>query len=424
MADPPPQSEHPSPVRSSPSLQGERVAFTGTLASMTHAKAAELVAEHGGTSTDHVSRQTTMLVVGEEGWPLDDDGQPSLKIRQAERWIEEGAPLRIINESDWLHLLGLTERCDEIHRLYTPAMLSSLLGISVHLVRTWERCGLIRPVRKTYRLPYFDFAEVNCVRRLNELLDAGVSRRELESSLRSLPSVRRGDERPLEQLDLLVRNSHIVVRDDHGLIVPTSGQRLLDFSIPDESEPAEVPSPESEARPPSVRFRPAEPEHETWSSGDWFSQGCLLSECGELKAACEAFRLCLMTDAQNAEAHFRLAECLYRLDNVPGALERYHAAVENDHGYLEAWTQIGSLHRELGELDAAVDAFDIALDIHPDYPDAHFQKAETLAELGRMDEAAPHWLRYLDYDVRGPWADVARQRLQDVPADVAGLSRP
>ncbi|MFG0332304.1 MAG: MerR family transcriptional regulator, partial [Maioricimonas sp. JB049] len=296
MVDPPPQSEHPSPVRSSPALQGERVSFTGTLASMTHAKAAELVGEHGGTATDHVSRQTTMLVVGEEGWPLDDDGQPSLKIRQAERWIDEGVPLRIVNESDWLHLIGLTERCDEIHRLYTPAMLSSLLGISVHLVRTWERCGLIRPVRKIYRLPYFDFAEVNCVRRLNDLLEAGVSRRELESSLRSLPSVRRGDERPLEQLDLLVRNAHIVVRDHHGLIVPTSGQRLLDFAIPDEAEAAEVPSPGSEVRPPSVRFRPAEPEHETWSSSDWFSQGCLLSECSELKAACEAFRLCLMTD--------------------------------------------------------------------------------------------------------------------------------
>ncbi|MCH2586855.1 MAG: hypothetical protein MK004_00130, partial [Planctomycetales bacterium] len=31
----------------------------------------ELVANHGGNSTQHVNRQTTMLVVGEEGWPLE-----------------------------------------------------------------------------------------------------------------------------------------------------------------------------------------------------------------------------------------------------------------------------------------------------------------------------------------------------------------
>jgi hypothetical protein len=51
--------------------------------------------------------------------------------------------------------------------------------------------------------------------------------------------------------------------------------------------------------------------------------------------------------------------------------------------------------------------------VHPDYPDAHFQKAETLAELGRRGEALPHWRRYLSYDSRGPWADLARQRLAD-----------
>ncbi|MBT4864132.1 MAG: GlcNAc transferase, partial [Planctomycetaceae bacterium] len=55
----------------SPCLQGECVAFTGILASMTHRQAFELVEEHGGGPTTHVNRQTTMLVIGEEGWPLE-----------------------------------------------------------------------------------------------------------------------------------------------------------------------------------------------------------------------------------------------------------------------------------------------------------------------------------------------------------------
>ena len=124
------------------------MAFTGTLASMTHAQAAELVTEHGGSATEHVSRQTTMLVVGDEGWPLDDSGRISVKLQQIERWQRDGSDVRTINEADWLLLLGLTERRDEIRRLYTPAMLSQLLDVSVHVTRGWERAGTMHPVKE------------------------------------------------------------------------------------------------------------------------------------------------------------------------------------------------------------------------------------------------------------------------------------
>jgi tetratricopeptide (TPR) repeat protein len=408
-----PAADSPLPdvLHSSPALQGERVAFTGTLASMTHAQAAARVEEHGGSAAEHVSRQTTMLVVGEEGWPLEDDGSPSVKLQQVERWRRDGVDIRIINESDWLLLLGLTERRDEIRRLSTPAMLSQLLDVSVHVIRGWERAGLIRPVKKVYRLPYFDFQEVTSARRLSQLLEAGVARREIEDSLRHLPSVQRGDARPLEQLELLARNAHVVVRDRHGLVSPTTRQRLFDYE-PEIEDVAKPQTDDLEGPPPSIRIELARPA-EKFTSRDWFAQGCRLSDEGELRHAAEAFRLCLMTDPHNPEVHFHLAECLYRLDSPRAALERYYTAVENDHDYLEAWTQIGCLHRELGELESALDAFEIALDVHGDYPDAHFHKAETLFELGRIADAVPHWERYLHFDSRGPWAEMARQRLSD-----------
>lgn len=396
-------------LTSSPALAGERVAFTGTLASMTHAQAAALVQEHGGTASEHVSRQMTMLVVGEEGWPLEEDGHVSVKLQQVERWNRDGAEIRIVNESDWLLLLGLTDRREEIKRLYTPAMLSQLLDVSVHVIRGWERARLIRPVKRVYRLPYFDFQEVTSARRLSQLLEAGVSRKEIEESLQHLPSVRRGDQRPLEQLEILARNSRIVVRDRHGLVEPTTRQRVLDF---EKDEPEDTGEAAPEEPPPSIKIQLARPD-DTFRGKDWYVQGCRLYDEERLTDAAEAFRLCLMTEPQNPEAHFHLAEVLYRQDNVAGALERYYAAVENDREYIEAWTQIGCLHRELEEPESALDAFDIALGVHPDYPDAHFQKAETLAELGRREEAVPHWRRYLSYDSRGPWAELARQRLAE-----------
>ncbi|TXT36862.1 MAG: hypothetical protein FD138_848, partial [Planctomycetota bacterium] len=91
---------------------------------------------------------------------------------------------------------------------------------------------------------------------------------------------------------------------------------------------------------------------------------------------------------------------------------RYHIAVELDHQYLEAWTQLGCVHAQLGEWEPALEAFNIALDIHPDYPDARLHKAEALHHLGKTSEAREHWQAYLTHDQRGPWADVARQRLE------------
>src|SRR5690606_457351 len=117
---------------------------------------------------------------------------------------------------------------------------------------------------------------------------------------------------------------------------------------------------------------------------------------------------------ENPEAHYYLAECLYRQRKVEAALERYYVAAEEDHEYLEAWIQIGSLHRELGEPEQALHAFEIALDIHADFAEAHYHKAEVLCELGREVEAADHWEAYLEQDSRGPWADTARQRLESL----------
>lgn len=394
------------PLASSPLLQGERVAFTGVLASMTHAQAGELVTQHGGEASEHVSRQTTMLVVGEEGWPLEDDGHPSVKLQQAERLREAGNELRIISESDWLHLLGLTERREEARRLYTPAMLSQMLDVSVHVVRGWERAGLIRPVKKVFRLPYFDFQEAASARRLSELLASGVTREDIEDSLKRLPTVQGGQARPLEQLRLLAHHHRVAVRDDHGLKEPSSGQRLIEF------EPLEVEESDADA-PAALPFQipAAAPD---WTFSDWFEEGCRRYTEGEIDSAIEAFRCSLMQMPGHPECHFHLAECLYRAGHLRAAVERYYTAIEHDNDYLEAWTQLGCLLAELGERESAVDAFRIALDVHPEFPDAHYHLADVLSALGSDEEAREHWQAFLDSSPKGPWADMARQRLEQI----------
>ncbi len=392
-----------SPLESSPALQGERLSFTGTLASMTHRQAMDLAEQHGGATTHNVSKQTSMLVVGEEGWPLEPDGNPSVKLREVTEWRQQGLDIKVVPESEWLHLLGLEERRRDVHRLLTPAMLSQSLNVSVGLIRHWERIGLIKPVKKVFRLPYFDFQEVACVRRLSELLQAGVSQHELEANLTRLQSMLPGTERSLAQLTLLARDHHVLIRDEAGILEPLSGQRLFDFD-PDSAAAISHPVPLGEG--PKLIETPSSAQHT-----DWLERGCHLLEEARLTDAVEAFRCALMSDASNPETHFHLAEALYRSGNLGGAFERFHVAVELDQQYLEAWTQLGCVAAELGQTQSALDAFDIALQSHADYPDAHFHKAELLHHRNRSAEAVPHWQAYLVQDQRGPWADVARQRL-------------
>jgi len=413
------------PISGSPPLTGESVAFTGTLASMTHRQAQELTGQQGGTASEHVSRRTTMLVVGEEGWPLEPDGRPSQKLLHAQDLQQQAGDIRILSESDWLRLLGLEERGQEVHRLYTPAMLSGLLGLSTGVIRSWERLGLIHPARKVYRLPYFDFQEVAGVRRIAELLAAGVPRREIEAGLSALQSIIGGTERPLVQLEILARGSHLLYRDHAGLVEPVSGQRCLDFDDPDQSDrsgadDSQQSSDEDDASPTVLMQRPS-PVGESngrdrWSADEWDREGCLRLDANDVASAVEAFRMSLMERPGEAAVHFHLAEALYRLGNVEGALERYHAAVEADHNFIEAWTQLGCLYAEKQESNSAIDSLRIALGIHPDYPDAHWHLANVLHQLGRDDDARTHWQAYLRFDSRGPWAEQARQRLEQPDA--------
>jgi len=412
-------------ISGSPPLAGESIAFTGTLASMTHRQAQELTEQHGGTATEHVSRRTTMLVVGEEGWPLEPDGRPSQKLLHAQDLQQQASDIRILSESDWLRLLGLEERGQEVHRLYTPAMLSGLLGLKAGVIRSWERLGLIHPVRKVYRLPYFDFQEVAGVRRIAELLAAGVSRREIEAGLSALQSIIGGTERPLVQLDILARGSHLLYRDHAGLVEPVSGQRCLDFDDPDQPDRSDADdsqqnSVEGDSSPAVLAHLPIpvgdSNGRDRWSADEWDREGCLRLDASDAASAVEAFRMSLMERPGEAAVHFHLAEALYRLGNVDGALERYHAAVEADHNFIEAWTQLGCLYAEKQESNSAIDSLRIALGVHPDYPDAHWHLANVLHQLGRDDDARTHWQAYLRFDSRGPWAEQARQRIEQPDA--------
>ncbi|MEZ6122225.1 MAG: tetratricopeptide repeat protein [Planctomycetaceae bacterium] len=448
-------------LSSSLPLTGETVCFTGTLASMVHRDAATLVESCGGRASQSVSGSTTMLVVGEEGWPLEDDGAASQKLTLATQLIASGADIRIVSESDWLHLIGLNERREEIQRSYTPAMLSRLLDLPVGVIRRWARIGLIRPVRRICRLPYFDFREVSSAQRLARLLEEGVRPDVLEGSLAELSRTLLGTDRSLAQLNLLVQDEKVLLRDAHGVLNPRTGQRLLDFETDAAPQISIVTPPDDGPRTPhplslipqdddsddddddrpvvfslaEARLRRENRDMSTWSADEWFEEGCRLSEEAAFDSAINAFRNCLSLLASDhamlrdpdlslppadvqpfpdpADVHFHLADALYRAGKTDAAIERYHCAIEFAPDFIEAWTQLGCLHSERSDWLPAEEALLTAISIHSSNPDALLHYAQLLDRMGRSEEALAWWEDYLKHDSRGPWADHARQRLED-----------
>jgi tetratricopeptide (TPR) repeat protein len=68
------------------------------------------------------------------------------------------------------------------------------------------------------------------------------------------------------------------------------------------------------------------------------------------------------------------------------ARERFRAAAEADPGMKEAWNMIGYTSRRLGDYEASLAAYERALSLSPDYPEAIEYRAELFMLTGRFDD--------------------------------------
>src|SRR5262245_36105393 len=186
-------------------LSGQEVAFTGRLVSLTRKEAAAQVSAWGGRYARFPGRKTTILVVGQEGWPFSADGRLTRKLEKASELKRRGYPIDIVTEEEFLRRLGLADLGEEIHRLHTIAQLGRLLELPRDRLRLWMRIGFIRPVRVIHRLAYFDLRQVAGAKRLGELMRSGVAVDRLRRSLLELRAWSIDADEPLSQLPLLAR---------------------------------------------------------------------------------------------------------------------------------------------------------------------------------------------------------------------------
>jgi len=383
-------------------LDGRFVALVGQLGGHNRRDATRLLRQRGATTVDISDERVDLIVIGADELPVDNNDHLNEHVlgRAAEGQIE------IIGETQLWQRLGLLEPESLSRRLYTPAMLAELLGVSVKMVRRWYRHGLIVPAREVNRLPYFDFQEISVARQLARLVDAGISQAAIREKLDRLASFLPDVQRPLAQLSVLIEGREILLRQGAGLIEP-SGQRRIDF------ESLEVE--ESETAPISFSFDSYQEsaEESLQSLEDYVDLAGSFEDTDRPQLAIKVYRSAILAFGVNAEICFRMGELFSLMDEPLAARERYFMAIELAPEYIEARANLGCVLMELGQWDLAIAAFQGALEYHPDYPDVHFHLARIYDDLDQAEEANHYWQRFLELAPESPWADEAQMRLAE-----------
>jgi len=369
------------------SLEGARIAITGKLASLTRPEAAELIRSRGGVVVSDVDHLTTILVVGQDGWPLRKDGRLTTRLQKARR-LQQTQPITIWSEAELLARLGVESASSE-HKGLSTAELADVLQVSGVCIRAWVRAGLLQPQETIGGVHYFDFQQVRWAKSLRQFAKSGVANRRIVQSLQRLrqwlPNLGPGA--------VLGEDGRMTVRLEDGTLVDPSGQALFDFSQGQERA--------------TVSYCPKKE-----GLRDWFQVGRALEKAGDLEGAASAYREALVERGPDATTCFNLANVLYALGRREQAVERYRQVVELDPSFAEAWNNTGSVLGELGQHEEAVSALTKALEVNPQYADAHYNLADILDQIGRRKEALKHWQAYLTQDNASPWAVYARARIK------------
>ncbi len=100
------------------SLRGMEVSLTGRLASMKRAEAIRRITEAGGLHVDIPGNSTALLVAGQAGH-LTPSGSVTRNLLRFRDLKQNGSPIRLIDEIEFLKLLGARDELSDFSRLYT-----------------------------------------------------------------------------------------------------------------------------------------------------------------------------------------------------------------------------------------------------------------------------------------------------------------
>jgi tetratricopeptide (TPR) repeat protein len=345
------------------------IAFTGRLACMSRTEAFDVVRQRGGTPSPAVTRRTQVLIVGELGWPLLDDGRPSNKLSRA---TALGIP--IVSERRFLEWVGKAVP-DDVQKTYSAEQLATLSKLSIGMVRELSQLSLLDE-----RDGRFNFRGLASARQITKLLNDGVR---LSEIIHAVSEIRKW----LPDAGLSAVRLHAGALSDVQVEQPGGrtdkyGQFVL-----------------------AVDGARDDPD-------DLFDRAHAAEQVGDIAEAERLYRLLMKSDPTDASAPFNLGNMLRAAARIVEAEAALRAATRADAAFAEAWYNLADLLDNQGRSEAAIECLRKALVVAPDYIDAMFNLALLLLRKGSYAEAADYWRRYLAHDRASEWAMRARRSLK------------
>jgi tetratricopeptide (TPR) repeat protein len=361
-------------------IEGSTVAFTGRLASMKRADAFALVRERGGSPREGVTKRTDVLIVGELGWPLVDDGRPSNSLAQARSY---GVP--VASERQFLGWLGKAVP-DEQAKTYTADQLAALSKLPAAVLEQLAMFGLIEPHDGRY-----GFRDLAAARQIAGLLGSGVA---LSVITRSLHEIRKWlPDAQLSNLRMFPETGDRILIEQMKGRTDKTGQ----FMLPVEAQNDD----------PDALFTAAQAAEDDQDAA----------------GAERLYRRLLKVDPADAASRYNLANLLRSGGRAVEAEALYREAVKVDPDFAAAWFNLADVLDESGRSSEAIAALQGALKADPDYADALFNLALLLQKLERHQDAAAEWRRYLKLDADSAWAARAKRALKFCEIKLADAAR-
>jgi tetratricopeptide (TPR) repeat protein len=346
---------------------------------MKRADAFALVRKCGGTPREGVTKQTGVLIVGELGWPLLDDGRPSNSLAQARSY-----KIPIASERRFLEWLGKSAPQEQA-KTYTADQLASLSKLPREVVDELAMFGLIEA-----RGGLFGFRDVAATRQVAALLGAGVA---LSVITKSLSEIRKWlPDAPLASLKLYPESSDRILVEQLKGRADKTGQLVLDVDRPTEDADAD------------------------------FAAAQTAEEGNDAATAERLYRRVMRIDPSDPAAPFNLGNVLRAGGRILEAEAAYYAAVKADPDYALAWYNLADLMDEQGRTREAVESLRRAISADPAHADAIFNMGLFLQKLEQHAEAAAWWRRYLALDSASAWAARARRALKYCEMQLASIS--
>ena len=327
-----------------------------------------LVRKRGGTPRQGVTKQTGVLIVGELGWPLLEDGHPSKSLVQARSY---GVP--IASERRFLEWVGKSAP-EEQAQTYTADQLASLSKVPKEIVEQLAMFGLIEP-----RGGLYGFRDLAAARQIAGLLAEGVA---LSVITRSLAEVRKWlPDARLSNLRLFPESSDQILVEQINGRTDKTGQYVLSVG-------------------------------QTEDLDALFQQGQAAEEQNDVATAERLYRRVMKLDPDDAAAPFNLGNVMRASGRIVEAEALYRKSCTADPSFAVAWYNLADVLDEQKRPTEAVDCLERAIKADPTFADAIFNLALLFQRMERHADAATWWKRYLKLDDDSPWAARAKRALK------------